>query len=188
MYDLCSQVAADGPYRSRVIELLDGSDPELLATVTDLVNLVYRESERGLWQDGATRTSLAEVTTLARAGELAADLRDGRLAGVVRVQRMPDRVGEFGMLAADPARRGEGIGGGLIRWAEEHCRGRGDRTMRLELLVPRGWRLESKELLHAWYSRLGYRIERIGHLEEQYPQLAPLLAGPAEYRVYTRTL
>lgn len=155
---------------------------------TELVNLVYRESERGLWQDGATRTTLAEVTDLAQAGELAADVRDGQLAGVVRVRRMPDGVGEFGMLAADPARRGAGIGGGLIRWAEETCRSGGDHTMRLELLVPRGWVLESKEFLHSWYSRLGYQIFRVGHLEEQYPQLAPLLAGPADYRIYTKSL
>ncbi|WP_436520883.1 GNAT family N-acetyltransferase [Actinoplanes sp. HUAS TT8] len=155
---------------------------------TDLVNHVYRESEKGLWRDGASRTSLAEVTELASAGELAADVRDGRLAGVVRVRRMPGGVGEFGMLAADPGRRGEGIGGGLIRWAEEYCRSRGDRTMRLELLVPRGFELESKEFLHTWYSRLGYRVERVGRLEEDYPQLAPMLAVEADYRIYTRPL
>ncbi|GID68249.1 GNAT family N-acetyltransferase [Actinoplanes cyaneus] len=163
-------------------------DPAQASAATELINLVYRESEKGLWQDGTTRTTLAEVTALARAGELVADLRDGQLAGVVRVQRMPDGSGEFGMLAADPARRGEGIGGGLIRWAEDFCRSRGDHTMRLELLVPREFRLASKEFLHEWYSRLGYRILRVGRLEEQYPQLAPLLAGHADYRVYTKPL
>ncbi|WP_255658156.1 GNAT family N-acetyltransferase [Actinoplanes sp. L3-i22] len=161
---------------------------EHLGDATELVNLVYRESERGLWQDGASRTSLAEVTALAQAGELAADVRDGRLAGVVRVRRMPGGIGEFGMLAADPGRRGEGIGGGLIRWAEDFCRSAGDRTMRLELLVPRGWVLPAKEFLHEWYTRLGYRVDRVGHLEEQYPQLAPLLAGPADYRIYLKPL
>jgi GNAT superfamily N-acetyltransferase len=155
---------------------------------TDLVNLVYRESERGLWRDGASRTTLDEVTGLAQAGELVADVRDGRLAGVVRVRRMAGGVGEFGMLAADPDRRGEGIGGGLIRWAEDHCRSGGDHTMRLELLVPRGWVLPAKEFLHEWSTRLGYRVDRVGHLEEQYPRLAPLLAGPADYRIYLKTL
>lgn len=161
---------------------------EFVDSATELINLVYRESEKGLWLDGASRTSTAEVSALASAGELIADVRDGRLAGVVRVQRMPGGVGEFGMLAADPARRGEGIGGGLIRWAEDFCRAQGDETMRLELLVPRDFRLESKELLHEWYSRLGYSIVRVGHLEEQYPQLAPLLSGPADYRIYTKAL
>ncbi|MFI1994041.1 GNAT family N-acetyltransferase [Actinoplanes sp. NPDC020271] len=162
--------------------------PEHVSTAAALVNLVYRESERGLWQDGTDRTSVAEVTELVQAGEVFADVRDGRLAGVVRVRRIPGGIGEFGMLAADPARRGEGIGGGLVRWAEEHCRSLGDHTMRLELLVPRGFRLESKEFLHGWYSRLGYQLHGAGRLEEQYPQLAPLLTGPAEYRIYSKAL
>ncbi|WP_239164581.1 GNAT family N-acetyltransferase [Actinoplanes palleronii] len=171
-----------------MISQLTVTEPALLAAATDLVNLVYRESEKGLWVDGAERTSLAEVTALAQAGELAWDERDGQLAGVVRVRRTGGGVGEFGMLAASPSLRGNGVGGGLIRWAESYCRSRGDTTMRLELLVPREWVLESKEFLHSWYSRLGYRVERVGQLEEHYPQLAPLLAGPADYRVYTKPL
>ncbi len=164
-------------------------DARLMAAVADLVNQVYGESERGLWRAGATRTSRAEVAALTRAGELVADLRDGGdLAGVVRVQAMDATTGEFGMLAADPARHGQGIGGALVRFAEDDSRTRGHTTMRLELLVPRDWRLPSKERLHDWYTRLGYQLDRIGRIEEQYPDLASLLAGPSDYRIYGKTL
>jgi GNAT superfamily N-acetyltransferase len=145
------------------------ADERLIEAVTDLVNLVYRESERGLWRDGAARTSRPEVAALAEAGELVADLRDGEVAGVVRVH-------------------GQGVGRELVRFAEDDSRTRGHTTMQLELLVPRGWRLPSKERLHDWYTRLGYRVDRIGRIEEQYPALAPLLAGPSDYRIYTKPL
>lgn len=157
--------------------------------VTELVNRVYRESERGLWRDGAARTSREEVAALTKAGELIADIRDdGDLAGVVRVQELDAATGEFGMLAADPARHGQGVGRALVRFAEDDSRTRGHTTMQLELLVPRDWRLASKERLHDWYTRLGYRVRRIGRIEEQYPDLAPLLAGPCDYRIYTKSL
>ena len=55
-------------------------DAALMTAVTDLANAVYRESERGLWADGATRTDEAEVAALTRAGELVAARRDGRPA------------------------------------------------------------------------------------------------------------
>jgi GNAT superfamily N-acetyltransferase len=164
-------------------------DLELMTAVTELVNDVYRESERGLWRDGTARTRREEVVALTKAGELVADLRPGRdVAGVVRVQQLDAATGAFGMLAADPARHGQGIGRALVRFAEDDSRTRGHTTMQLELLVPREWRLASKERLHGWYTRLGYRLHRVGHIDEQYPQLAPLLAGPADYRIYRKPL
>lgn len=167
-----------------------GNDVDLgrAGQIADLVNLVYAESERGLWIDGARRTNVEEVAAFAKAGELAVAQLDGRPAGAVRVQQLDAETGEFGMLAADPAVRGRGVGRDLVRFAEDTCRARGRTVMRLELLVPRGWVLESKEFLHAWYTRLGYRLDRVGTIDEDYPQLAPQLAGPADYRIYQKRL
>lgn len=85
---------------------------------------------RGLWRDDATRTNRDEVVALTRAGELVVSTDRYRLTGVVRVQRLDGETGEFGMLAADPAVGGRGIG-----------RGGGCRYMQREVLVPRDWRL-----------------------------------------------
>jgi GNAT superfamily N-acetyltransferase len=156
--------------------------------IADLVNQVYADSERGLWNEGAQRTSVEEIIAVAKAGELAVAHLDGRPAGVVRVQQLDAETGEFGMLAADPALRGRGVGRDLVRFAEDTCRERGSTVMRLELLVPRGWVLESKEFLHAWYTRLGYELDRVGTIDEDYPQLAPQLSGPADYRIYLKRL
>ena len=161
---------------------------ELMVAVTRLINVVYEESERGLWHEAAARTDLDEVTALTRAGELVVAKRDDQLTGVVRVQRLDGDTGEFGMLAADPALRGQGIGRDLVRFAEDTIRASGRRHMQLELLVPRTWTLESKEFLAAWYDRLGYRLQRVGQIEESYPDLAPLLCTPADFRIYRKDL
>jgi GNAT superfamily N-acetyltransferase len=164
------------------------ADAEVVGTVTALVNKVYQESEQGLWVDGAARTGAAEVAAMIRAGELIAAYRDGRLAGVLRLRRWDELSSEFGMLAADPTVRGTGVGRELVRYAEDTARSRGSLFMRLELLVPRSFTLASKEFLAAWYTRLGYRLERVGRIEELYPELAPLLATAADFRVYRKRL
>lgn len=171
-----------------MIDFLTTTEPALDARIAGLVNLVYAESERGLWADGAQRTDAAEIARYVRDGELAAGYLDGELAGVVRIQRLDPDTGEFGMLAADPTVRGRGVGRDLVRFAEDTARARGHKQMRLELLVPRGWVLESKELLARWYTRLGYELDRVGTIDEDYPALAPLLAGPADYRIYLKRL
>ncbi len=171
-----------------MISLLTDVDLDRAERIADLVNLVYTESERGLWIDGAQRTSAREITAFVGAGELAVARVDGRPAGVVRIQQLDPDTGEFGMLAVDPAIRGRGVGRDLVRFAEDTCRERGSTVMRLELLVPRGWVLESKEFLHAWYSRLGYRLDRVGTFDQDYPHLAPHLAGPTDYRIYLKRL
>jgi hypothetical protein len=61
-------------------------------------------------------------------------------------------------------------------------------VMRLELLVPRGWVSEPKEFLRTWYNRLGYQLHRVGTIDEDYPQLAPQLAGSADDQIYLKRL
>jgi GNAT superfamily N-acetyltransferase len=164
------------------------ADASLMGRIADLVNAVYADSERGLWREGATRTTPSEVATLTRANQVVISETDGRLTGVVCVKQLDADTGEFGMLAADPEIRGRGIGRDLVRFAEQSARAEGCTYMQLELLVPRDWVLASKEFLAAWYGRLGYELQRTGHLEEAYPHLAPMLCTAADFRIYRKTL
>jgi GNAT superfamily N-acetyltransferase len=171
------------------IEMLAaGAADGAVAEVTDLVNRVYAVAEEGLWRAGAARTTPAETEDYIRRGEIAVARLDGRIVGSVRIQRLDDGVGEFGMLAADPAHRGIGIGGRLIQFAERLIREDGRETMQLELLVPKAWTHPSKKFLHEWYTRLGYRIVRTGDIDEQYPALASLLATPCDFVIYHKKL
>lgn len=163
-------------------------DKSLIAALTDLINDVYEVAEDGLWIEGAARTSLVEMTELVRAGQFATASVGGRLVGAVRIQFLTDEVGEFGMLAVDPAYRGTGLGRELVQFAEHAAGEAGRDTMQLELLVPRDWTHTSKQFLAAWYSRIGYTPARDGAIEESYPHLAPLLATPCDFVIYRKNL
>lgn len=176
------------------IELLPATaatDDGLVAELADLVNRVYAVAEEGLWLNGANRTSPDEIAGLILAGEIAVAREggsDGSIVGSVRVHTVDEATGEFGMLVADPGRRGEGIGRDLIGFAENQFGRRGVPTMQLELLVPRDWAHPTKEFLDAWYRRLGYRPVRTGQIDDDYPHLAPLLATACDYVIYHKHL
>jgi GNAT superfamily N-acetyltransferase len=173
------------------IELLPAAaaaDGELVEEITDLVNRVYEKAEKGLWVDAATRTNTTEVAELIAGGQIAVAWQDKQVMGSVRIQQLDSGEGEFGMLVADRARRGEGIGRELVIFAEELSRQRGLTVMQLELLVPREWKHPTKEFLHGWYTRIGYRPVRSDTIDQRYPQLAPLLATPCDFVVYHKDL
>jgi GNAT superfamily N-acetyltransferase len=172
----------------RLLEAADGDDARLVNQLTSLINDVYKSAESGLWRNGATRTTASELAQLIAARQIAVAIRDGRLAGSVRVHDVCDDASEFGMLVAAPGQRGTGVGRALVDFAERQGRERGRRAMRLELLVPRGWRHPSKEFLKAWYGRRGYRLSRTGRVGDTYPHLAPLLATPCDLTVYEKPL
>ena len=176
------------PIEIQLLPAAASDDTTLMQRITDLTNEVYALAEDGLWTDGATRTTVDEVGELTRAGQIAVARRHGRVVGCVRVQRLDEGTGEFGMLAADPAHRGVGVGRELVRFAERKCRADGLGVIQLELLVPRDWTHPAKQFLDAWYTRIGYRVARTGPIDEAYPALAPLLATPCDFVIYRKAL
>lgn len=172
----------------QLLPAAESDDTELMARIAELTNQVYAVAEDGLWTAGATRTTLDEVVELTRAEQMAVARLSGQVVGCVRIQRLSEGTGEFGMLAADPAHRGLGVGRELVRFAERKCSAEGVRSMQLELLVPRGWKHPTKVFLDAWYRRIGYRVARTGAIDEAYPALAPLLATPCDFVIYRKRL
>jgi GNAT superfamily N-acetyltransferase len=163
-------------------------DQPLVEEITNLVNRVYATAEEGLWLDSAARTTAAELREMIAAGQIAVARMDGRVVGSVRVHQLGGGLGEFGMLVAHPAYRGEGIGRKLISFAEDLSARRGLSTMQLELLVPREWSHPVKDFLGAWYTRIGYLPVHKGSIEDSYPHLAPLLATPCDFVIYHKPL
>lgn len=166
----------------------DRADDRLVERLTRLVNEVYAASEDGLWQAGMTRTTAAEIAGLIVAGQLAVALADGDPVGCVQVREVAPGVAEFGLLAASPEHRGSGVGRTLVGYAERRARDRGQRAMRLELLVPREWRHPHKEFLRAWYERLGYRLVGTTTVAEVHPHLTALQATPCNVLRYEKSL
>ncbi|MDR6907690.1 GNAT superfamily N-acetyltransferase [Agromyces sp. 3263] len=163
-------------------------DAALVTALADLINGVYVIAEAGLWVDGARRTDAREIAELIGQQELATARIAGEVVGVVRVHALDAGTAEFGMLAADPAHRGIGIGRALVSFAERWAEARGFGVLQLELLVPTSWQHPSKRFLADWYARIGYREVRRGPLRELYPELEPLLATPCVLVVSQKSL
>jgi N-acetylglutamate synthase-like GNAT family acetyltransferase len=164
------------------------NDAELAGQLSELINDVYAVAESGLWQEGAKRTTTAELADLIRAGELVVATRDDEILGCLRVHDVTADTCEFGILVADPEKRNVGVGNALLDFAEQQSRERGMRAMQLELLVPREWSHPSKEFLKGWYGRRGYRPISIRRMDLAYPHLAPLLATPCDLEVHEKPL
>ncbi|KAI0097391.1 hypothetical protein GGR51DRAFT_541251 [Nemania sp. FL0031] len=170
----------------------------LITALAHLVNDVYTRSEGTIYKTSFSRTSASEIQKLLQAGELAVaflpseagtDALPRKPVGCVCIKKISATTGEFGMLAVDPSYRGAGLGGALVRFAEEHCRGAlGLQVMRLDLLVPMHFEHGEKTRLQVWYTRLGYVMIGQGDFEKEYPQLHALLAGPTEYRIFEKKL
>jgi GNAT superfamily N-acetyltransferase len=196
----------DSPRRGQItVALLPAAaaDGALVGALTGLINQVYATAEAGLWRAGVTRTTEDQVGGFVRAGQIAVAWRDGAVAGSVRIRRLDEGaaaaegltvpagaggLGGLGMLAADPAQRGAGVGRRLVGFAERQCRDRGLATMQLELLVPRDWAHPAKTWLHDWYTRIGYRVVRRIPTEGPYPEMTPRLATPCDFLVYHKDL
>ncbi|WP_394619376.1 GNAT family N-acetyltransferase [Lentzea sp. JNUCC 0626] len=163
-------------------------DTTQAAEIAALINRVYADAEKGIWLDGAERTTPEEVAGLIAAGEIAIARDNGRLVGSVRIHELDDGAGEFGMLVAAPEERGTGIGRRLVEFAENWARDKQMTEMQLELLVPQDWQHPVKEFLRAWYTRLGYQQQRRDDLAQAYPFLVPHLATPCDFLVFRKDL
>jgi GNAT superfamily N-acetyltransferase len=145
--------------------------------VLPLVNGAYAAGEAGLWRPNTDRIWDEELRALIERRELAVARRGGAIVGCVRVG-----AGELGLLAVASAHAGTGVGRALVAFAEETCRARGARAMRLHLLVPRAGSHPFKRRLDEWYSRLGYRM--VGRRAAEFESLA----APCELLVYEKPL
>ncbi|RYO92666.1 hypothetical protein DL762_001569 [Monosporascus cannonballus] len=118
--------------------------------------------------------------------------------GCVCIKRLPcggdsdgggsGKMGEFGMLSLDGMHRGGGLGRAMVRFAEDRCRGWGLTTVELELLFPTAFEHAFKARLSRWYARMGYEEVCLRPFANDFPRLAPLLAGPCEYRIFEKRL
>jgi GNAT superfamily N-acetyltransferase len=181
-------MTAGGAIEIAMLPSAAADDLQLMAVLAGLINDVYAVAEEGLWAQGTSRTNAEEISALVRAGQVAVARVGGQIVGCVRIQLLGCGVGEFGLLAVVPRHRSAGVGGELVRFAEQAVRMQRCETMQLEVLVPRGWSHPSKEFISSWYTRIGYRPVRIGAIEETYPELAPFLATPCDFVIYRREL
>lgn len=161
------------------IEPVVAGDPAPLA---ELINAAYAIGEGGLWVEGTRRTNPAQVAEiLGQDGLLRAELQ-GRLVGCARVRQLDDSTAELGLVAVAPEQWGNGVGGELVRAAEDHARGLGAARMELRVLAPVDGAHPHKQALRVWYERLRYRFIR------SEPYEAAGLVTPCEFQYFRKPL
>ena len=151
------------------VELLapDAADDAVLTDrVAGIINHAYAIGERGLRAEGVPRTTPDEIAARIRRGEMLAATVDGRVVGCGAAWPLDAATAEIGLVATDPEQWGGGVGGEIVRTAEELMRSRGVATAQLEVLVPQDGEHPGKSRLQAWYERLGYRFVRTASYEE----------------------
>jgi GNAT superfamily N-acetyltransferase len=166
----------------------EAGDEALVEELVGVINAAYAVGEAGLWLEGATRTGPGEIADAIRSGGMLAATLEGRVVGCAYVRPLDAGTTDLGLIATAPERWGNGVGGELIRSAEEQMRSQGVTTMQLELLVPKGWVHPAKDRLRAWYTRLGYRVVRSAPFEQVAAHLAPQLATECEFLIFRKSL
>ena len=172
----------------RLLASGEASDEVLVGELVRIVNAAYAIGEAGLWRAGTTRVGPDEIAGAVRAGGMLAASREGRLVGCAYVKPLEAGAADLGLISVAPDEWGGGVGGELVRFAEELMRSRGAGTMQLEVLVPKGWAHPEKERLRSWYARLGYRAIRSVPFEEVPAPPASQLAAPCEFLVFRKPL
>lgn len=168
----------------------DADIPSLTSTLAQIVNTAYAEVESDIFLPSYERTNTAEIAQSIRDSQLAVAYLHGSKVpvGCVSIKVLSPERGEFGMLALDKQHQGTGLGRQLVKFAEDECRRRGCTIMQLEVLVPKTFQHASKVRMQAWYSRMEYKPVTLGNFSEDYPELAKILAGPTEYRIFEKSL
>jgi deazaflavin-dependent oxidoreductase (nitroreductase family) len=163
-------------------------DRALVDELARIVNAAYAVAEAGLWVEGTVRTSSEQVAGHVRDGDLLVATVADRVVGCVRVTAIDDATAELGLLSTAPDQWGHGVGGELVRAAEDLARARGAGTMELVLLDPTDTAHPGKGRLRAWYEGLGYRFVRSAPTEEVSLHAAAELAAPCEWLVFRKPL
>jgi GNAT superfamily N-acetyltransferase len=170
------------------LEVRPAHDEALADELARIVNDAYGVGEAGLWIEGTTRTTSAEMADAIRSGGLLAATLDGRLVGCAYVRPLDAETADLGLISTATDHWGGGVGARVVRAAEELMRSRGMTTMQLEVLVPKEWTHPAKEHLRAWYTRLGYRAVRTAPFEQVASPLACRLATPCEFLIFRKPL
>lgn len=162
---------------------------ETVTRLTDLVNVVYAESEGDLWKPGvANRTNKEEISNFIKQNNLLIAEYNSTIVGMCKVVALDNEICEFGMLAADPEQRGIGIGRELVNAAEKWGKENGHKKMRLELLTPRFGKSASKEFLKVWYGRRGYVPSYSMPFEEEFGHRMNDFAVECDFTVWLKKL
>lgn len=148
-----------------------------------LINDAYQKAEEGIISSQSKRIFPENLSELLRTQSLLLAEKNNIIVGCIEVKIVEEGIGQFSMVVSDENLRGRGIGGQLIKAAENWALERGCHTMSLCLLTPSEWKQPHKEFLKAWYERLGYQPQ----FKQEFDDVS-ILITPCDFTVYYKAL
>lgn len=154
----------------------------------EMINNVYKTSEKEFWKEGYYRIREEEYLNLVRQRELYVLLEDEEKMGCVRLEELEPMKASFSMLTCHPDHRQKGIGKFLVDFAHIQAKSNGCRRMQLQLLQPTDWVHDEKVFLLNWYKQLGYEETETLDFTSKYPDHQQFMKCGLEFTVLEKRL
>lgn len=118
----------------------------------------YAETESEIWGENYMRLSYDEFIEIIEKKQLFVAYLENLVVGSIRVYPLSGMKYAFGLLSADFAQSGKGIGKSLIQTIENYAKVQGATIMELEILRPAEFNSPFKDRLANWYTGMGYKF------------------------------
>lgn len=171
-----------------VLTAIESENPLVIEELCHMINSVYRDDEKGIWNGNESRTNYSEIKQQIQLKRIVVARVDGDLCGCVCIYLLSDDIGSFGMLSVLPSFRRQRIGQSLVEFAEKEILRMGSSILEIDLLIPTNWKHPSKELLKTWYMKQGYRKVTTRNITEIYDDKTAFLATECSVIVYRKEL
>ncbi|MEM9719847.1 MAG: GNAT family N-acetyltransferase [Bacteroidota bacterium] len=159
-----------------------------LHRLTQLINEAYALTEGPMFRENYVRTNAGEIEKKFEKHTLLGAWVKEVIVGGVYVEKLTDGISTFGMLAVDPAYMGLGIGKQLVQAAEERSLELGCSHMKIEIVRSHKISMPHKDVLHAWYQRMGYEFLGESSIESIYPNIIPDIIHEGVIQLFQKSL
>eukprot|EP00045_Choanoeca_perplexa_P020565 m.4658 g.4658 ORF g.4658 m.4658 type:complete len:187 (-) comp7098_c0_seq1:51-611(-) len=167
--------------------------PSDVKVIIGMVNAAYDYGEKGMWNEGFTRTTKEGVIELLDARKLLVAKQKDAIIGCIKLdpsyktQRhngTPAHMAEIGMLAVSSDLRRHGLGKKLMTAAIVAAQAAKCNGIELQLVQPKDWTHPVKAFLAQWYASLGFEL--VGEQDDvaEFFRIAQYLATEVKVAVY----
>ena len=165
------------------IKLSAEEDLHLADDVLGMVNTAYAISEGDMWTEGHQRMNLPRLKEMISQQELIIAKLGEEVVGCLHIENLGKPNVGFKMLVVKNSHRGKGLGQHIMDYVHKLAEAAEAESIELELLFPVEMFHRDKEMLKAWYGRMGYRIKKIVGIDDLHPGGSKKLLVPSRVMI-----
>jgi GNAT superfamily N-acetyltransferase len=164
---------------------------EQIERLYSLMIFAYARTEIEIWGHDYIRMNKDKYLEILKEDGFLIALINNQIVGSVYVYPLSDTEYGFGLLNADFALAGKGIGSSLVQAAEKYAKQKGAQTIKIEILRPKDFVVSSKEILKEWYLKFNYSfVETIDFLTLKPTEIekSKRMVNPSVFDMYQKDL